>query len=161
MLIKKPEDIKGSEITDESKYLNRRSFMQKALIFAGTTAATGLLYRKINPHPPIVISSVKLADVRPASADIIPKIDEKLTPLLDITNYNNFYEFSTDKREVAVYAQNFVAKPWSVVVTGLVNKPKTFDIDDLIKLAPLEERVYRMRCVEGWSMVIPWVGFPL
>jgi len=161
MLIKKPEDIKGSEITDESKYLNRRSFMQKALIFAGTTAATGLLYRKINPHPPIVTSGVKLADVRPASADIIPKIDEKQTPLLDITNYNNFYEFSTDKREVAVYAQNFVAKPWSVIVTGLVNKPKTFDIDDLIKLAPLEERVYRMRCVEGWSMVIPWVGFPL
>ncbi|HZS44392.1 MAG TPA: protein-methionine-sulfoxide reductase catalytic subunit MsrP [Blastocatellia bacterium] len=161
MLIKKPEDIKSNEITDESKYLNRRSFMQKALLFAGTTTVTAFLYRKINPRPPIISKGDKIVGVRPASADVIPTIDEKQTPFVDITNYNNFYEFSTNKREVAELAQGFVSRPWTVAVSGLINKPKTFDIDDLLKLAPPEERVYRMRCVEGWSMVIPWVGFPL
>jgi methionine sulfoxide reductase catalytic subunit len=85
---------------------------------------------------------------------------EKQTPLQDITHYNNYYEFSTDKYEPADLAKNFQTRPWTVRVEGLVNKPQTFDIDTLLKM-PLEERVYRMRCVEGWSMVIPWVGFPL
>ena len=161
MLMKRPDDIKSSEITDESTYINRRSFIQKAAIFAGTTAATGILYKMINPRPPLVFEGEKLTGVRPASADVIPVINEKQTSLIDITNYNNFYEFSTDKREVAEIAQGFVSKPWTVSVEGLVNKPKTYDLDDLVKIAPVEERVYRMRCVEGWSMVIPWVGFPL
>ena len=85
---------------------------------------------------------------------------EKQTPLNDITHYNNYYEFSTDKYEPAELAKNFNPRPWTVKVEGLVNKPKTFDIDTLLKLH-LEERIYRMRCVEGWSMVIPWIGFPL
>src|SRR3954465_2609269 len=123
MLIKRPGDIKSSEITDESTYVNRRSFIQKAFIFAGTTAATGILYKMINPRPPVVYEGEKLAGVRPASAEIIPVINEKQTSLLDITNYNNFYEFSTDKREVAEFAQGFVSKPWTVSIEGLVNKP--------------------------------------
>jgi sulfoxide reductase catalytic subunit YedY len=86
---------------------------------------------------------------------------EKQTSFEDITNYNNFYEFSTDKRAVAEAAQNFVTRPWTVSVEGLVNKPKVYDLDDLLKVSPQEERIYRLRCVEGWSMVIPWVGFSL
>jgi sulfoxide reductase catalytic subunit YedY len=87
-------------------------------------------------------------------------VNESLTPFAAIINYNNFYEFSTDKGGVAPAAQGFVTQPWSVSVDGLVNKPKTFDLNELLKF-PLEERVYRLRCVEGWSMVIPWIGFPL
>ena len=89
------------------------------------------------------------------------KVSETQTSFEDITNYNNFYEFSTEKRAVASEARDFLTRPWTVSVGGLVNKPKTFDLDDLLKLAPQEERIYRHRCVEGWSMVIPWVGFPL
>ncbi len=85
---------------------------------------------------------------------------EKQTPFNDITHYNNYYEFSTDKYEPADLAKNFNPRPWTIKVEGLVNKPKTFDIDTLLK-THLEERIYRMRCVEGWSMVIPWIGFPL
>ena len=85
-------------------------------------------------------------------------VDEPMTPLSSVSGYNNFYEFTTDKEGVAAAAAGFVVKPWQVAVEGLVHKPKVFDIDELIKSFPLEERVYRMRCVEGWSMVIPWVG---
>ncbi|HYY58279.1 MAG TPA: protein-methionine-sulfoxide reductase catalytic subunit MsrP [Pyrinomonadaceae bacterium] len=161
MLIKRPEDIKSSEITDKKTYLNRRLFM-RGLGLAATTVATGALYKKLNPPPPVTRPGVKLADVqKPATADGAPPISEKLTSFEDITNYNNFYEFSTDKRSVAEEAQGFVTRPWTVSVEGLVNKPRRYELDDLLKLAPLEERVYRFRCVEGWSMVIPWVGFPL
>ena len=87
-------------------------------------------------------------------------VTDNLTPIEDITNYNNFYEFSTDKQAVARESKGFVTRPWSVSVDGLVNKPKTFDLEELLRF-PLEERIYRLRCVEGWSMVIPWLGFPL
>lgn len=155
-------DIKSSEITDKKTYLNRRLFMQGAAM-AGTIAATGLLYRKLN-HPPVELpkgeklETVK-ADTTLASNPGFPA-KEKLTSLEDITNYNNFYEFSTDKRGVASEAKGFVSRPWHVSVEGLVNKAKVFDIDELLKFQQ-EERIYRLRCVEGWSMVIPWVGFPL
>jgi sulfoxide reductase catalytic subunit YedY len=89
------------------------------------------------------------------------RVNEPLTSFEDITNYNNFYEFDSDKRAVASLARGFVTRPWTVEVGGLVARPKTFDIDELLRLAPQEERIYRHRCVEGWSMVIPWVGFPL
>ena len=89
------------------------------------------------------------------------RVDEPMTPLQSVSNYNNFYEFTTDKESVAAAAAGFVSKPWQVAVEGMVHKPKVFDLDELIKAIPLEERVYRMRCVEGWSMVIPWSGFPL
>ena len=164
MLIKKPSDIKFSEITDQKVYLNRRFFMRGAVL-AGTVTATGLLYRKLNPPPAVVESRPKIAGVvTPPSDEAMRKgfkVNEALTSFEDITNYNNFYEFSTEKRSVASEARGFVTRPWTVSVEGLVNKPKVFDIDDLLKLAPQEERIYRHRCVEGWSMVIPWVGFPL
>ena len=164
MLIKKPGDIKSSEITDQTTYLNRRLFMRGAIL-AGSVAATGLLYRKLNPPPTVIVERERIAGlVTPPSEEAMHrgfKVNEPQTSLADITNYNNFYEFDTDKRGVASAARGFITRPWTVEVGGLVNKPKTFDIDDLLKLAPQEERIYRHRCVERWSMVIPWVGFPL
>ena len=164
MLIKKPADIKSSEITNQRVYVNRRLFMRGAIL-AGSAAATGLLYRKLNPPSAVVEERPRIAGLVTAPSDEAMrkgfKVNEPLTSLEDITNYNNFYEFSTEKRSVASEARGFVTRPWTVEVGGLVNKPKTFDLDDLVKLAPQEERIYRHRCVEGWSMVIPWVGFPL
>src|SRR5216684_6576482 len=164
MLIKKPFDIRSSEITSQGTYLNRRLFMRGAIL-AGSAVGTGLLYRKLNPPPVVVEERVKIAGIiSQPSEDAIRRgfnVNEARTSFADITNYNNFYEFSTDKAEVAAEARDFVTRPWTVSIEGLVNKPRTFDLDDLLKLAPQEERIYRHRCVEGWSMVIPWVGFPL
>ena len=164
MPIKKSADIKSSEITDQKVYLNRRLFMRGAVL-AGSVTATGLLYRKLNPPPAIVEERPKIAGlVKPPTDEAIRggfKVNEPLTSFEDITNYNNFYEFSTEKRSVAEEARGFVTRPWAVEVGGLAGKPKVFDLDDLLKLAPQEERIYRHRCVEGWSMVIPWAGFPL
>lgn len=164
MLIKKSADIKSSEITDQKVYLNRRLFMRGAIL-AGSVTASGLLYRKLNPPPAVVEERPKIAGLlKPPTDEAIQggfKVNEPLTSFEDITNYNNFYEFSTEKRSVAEEARGFVTRPWAVEVGGLVSKPKVFDTDDLLKLAPQEERIYRHRCVEGWSMVIPWAGFPL
>src|SRR2546426_264591 len=161
MLINKPNGIKSSEITDKKVYLNRRLFMRGAVL-AATTATTGLLYRKLNPLPAEPARGQKLVAVATTGNTVKSaySVNEKLTPLEDITNYNNFYEFSTSKGSVAPAAKGFVTKPWSVAVEGLVNKPKVFDLDELLKF-PQEDRIYRLRCVEGWSMVIPWVGFSL
>lgn len=158
--MKKVDDIKSSEITDYKTYLNRRNFMRGAVIVATTTATT-LLYRRLNPPPAVTRPGEKIADVVKPSPSAGFTTNEPKTSFKDITNYNNFYEFSSDKQEVASLAQGFVTKPWKVSVEGLVNKPRVYDLDDLIKIAPQEERVYRHRCVERWSMVIPWVGFPL
>ena len=158
MLIKNPDDIKSSEITDEKHFRNRRAFI-RGVALVTTATATGLLYRRLatpSRQPP----KADVAQADQASGYITPS-GEKATPFDDITNYNNFYEFSTKKDGVAPRAKNFVTRPWTVEVGGMVHKPKTFDIDDLIKLAPLEDRVYRFRCVEAWSMIIPWLGFPL
>jgi sulfoxide reductase catalytic subunit YedY len=95
------------------------------------------------------------------AADSYEELRKELTPLKAITNYNNFYEFSTKKEDVAPLSQGFRSSPWGVKVGGQVSRPATFDIDDIRKRFPQEERVYRLRCVEGWSMVIPWTGFPL
>src|SRR6266404_2938968 len=164
MLIKKPADIESSEITDQKVYLNRRLFMRGAVL-AGSVAATGFVYRKLNPPAAVVAEQPKIAGLITTPSDDAMrkgfKVNEPLTSFEDISNYNNFYEFSTDKRSVASEARGFITRPGTVEVGGLVNKPKTFDLDDLLKLAPQEERIYRHRCVEGWSMVIPWVGFPL
>ena len=162
MLIKKPDDIRSGEITPQSSYLNRRTFIRGGVLAASTTA-TGLLYRgftrtgqKGDGAEP---SGDKIAGVQ--SSPAVAQLDEKKTSFDDITHYNNFYEFSTDKRAVADKARGFVTRPWTVSVEGLVNRPRIFDIDELAKIAPPEERIYRHRCVEGWSMVIPWIGFPL
>src|SRR5215510_14923422 len=173
MLIKKPEDIKSSEITDKKDYVNRRSFV-RAAILAGTAAATGTLYRVLTAGSREAGRRKREAGSRQADAgtgqapnSAAPalaseySVAEPRTPYEDITHYNNFYEFSTDKAAVAGKAAGFVTRPWTVSVEGLVAKPRVFDIDDLIRLSPAEERVYRLRCVEGWSMIIPWSGFSL
>jgi len=159
MLIKNPDDIKSSEITPSSVYFNRRTFM-RAAVLAATATGTGLLYRHFASPDQQSAAGEKIDNVKESTAPV-EIANEKRTSYEDITHYNNFYEFSTDKRAVAGKARNFVTRPWTVEVEGLCNKPRVFDIDDVLKLAPLEERVYRHRCVETWSMVIPWVGFPL
>lgn len=150
MLIRRPQDIIPSEITSPELYQARRDFMQQGsrLALAGAAALA---------MPWTAADAAALGNVQPNRM----KIDDKPTRLKDITSYNNFYEFGIDKDEPAQNSKAMKTRPWSVVVEGLCNKPRTFAIDDLMKLAPLEERIYRMRCVEGWSMVIPWVGFPL
>ncbi len=152
-----PAKIKSSEITDEETYLNRRTFLRRAGLVAGTAAVTGLSYRFLNPPPP---SEVDTAEIAKVFKEADSKLSDDLTPLKDIANYNNYYEFSTSKTAVAEKADNFVTKPWTVSIDGLVGKPRVFGVDDLLKIEQ-EERIYRFRCVEGWSMVIPWVGFPL
>ena len=156
MVIKKPTDVKSSEITDEQTYLNRRNFIRAGLL-AGTSLATAGVYRFINPPPPKAVVTAEIQDiVKPSDF----RTEEKPNTFAEITNYNNYYEFSTSKTGAARAAQDFVTRPWTVEVGGLVNKPRIFDIDELLRFDQ-EERIYRFRCVEGWSMVIPWVGFPL
>lgn len=161
MLIKKSDDISSSEITSEQNYWNRRNFIRGAVL-AGTATATGLLYRQLNTpgREAKEAKKVDLAESLAKGGYVTPE-GEAATEFEDITNYNNFYEFSTDKQAVARRAKNFVTRPWTVEVGGMVHKPRTFDLDDLLKLAPLEDRVYRHRCVEAWSMVVPWLGFSL
>jgi sulfoxide reductase catalytic subunit YedY len=156
MLIKKPNEIKSSEITDEQTYLSRRNFIRAGLL-AGTTLATAGVYRFINPPPP---KETVTAGIENISKPSDFRTEEKLNSFQEITNYNNFYEFSTSKTAVARKAENFVTRPWTIEVGGLVQKPKTFSIEELLKFDQ-EERIYRFRCVEAWSMVIPWIGFPL
>jgi len=150
MLIKRPDDIRPSDITPPEVYSQRRRFLQMAGLGAAGLALSqpANLFAAPNGLPgPIGKSPLSTA--------------EALTPRKDITSYCNFYEFGTDKSDPMANAGRMQTRPWTVKVDGLVGKPKTFDIDDLIKLAPLEERIYRLRCVEAWSMVVPWVGFPL
>ncbi|MBA4185493.1 MAG: protein-methionine-sulfoxide reductase catalytic subunit MsrP [Acidobacteria bacterium] len=156
MISKKPSDIKSSEITDERAFVNRRNFIRAGLL-AGTTLATAGVYRFINPPPP---KAVVTAEIQGLTKPADFRTEEKLNTFEEITNYNNFYEFSTSKTSVARRTENFITRPWTIEVGGLVQKPKTFDIEEILKFEQ-EERIYRFRCVEGWSMVIPWVGFPL
>ncbi|MBU1225343.1 MAG: protein-methionine-sulfoxide reductase catalytic subunit MsrP [Gammaproteobacteria bacterium] len=148
MLIRPPAEIAPSEITPPDIYRDRRRFMQGM----GALAAGAALGTASDAG-----AGVKLAGVR----DSVHTLDEKRTPYKDVTTYNNFYEFGTGKDDPADRAGSLKPRPWTVAIEGEVHRPQTWDIDALLKLAPLEERVYRMRCVEGWSMVIPWVGFPL
>lgn len=138
--------IQPSEITPREWYYDRRRFMQLA---AGASLASLL---------PSRVSAGGKLDAGKTPAYDLP--DEK-TPYKDITHYNNFYEFSTNKEEPAELAHTLKTRPWTIAVEGEVHKPKIFDIEDLLKLAAMEERVYRLRCVEAWSMVIPWIGYPL
>jgi sulfoxide reductase catalytic subunit YedY len=144
MLIRKAPDLRYSDITPKDQYLNRRQLLAAAAGLAGVSLATPA-------------EAAKLGNITKSSYTV----SEKVTSKEDITHYNNYYEFGTGKDEPARYANTLVPSPWKIQVGGLVNKPKTYDIDDFMKIAPLEERVYRHRCVEAWSMVIPWVGFPL
>ena len=155
MLIKRPDDIKSSEITDKELYLNRRQFIRTASLGAAGLGS-GLLVPGLLGPMSEARGAMKLEGVGKSAFST----DEPLTPLKDITSYNNFYEFGTGKSDPQRNSKDFKTRPWTVTVEGEVHKPKTFGIEELLKM-PLEERVYRMRCVEAWSMVIPWIGFEL
>src|SRR6267143_5482785 len=159
MLIGKPAAIKSSEITPKAAYLNRRNFLAGATI-AGAAAVTGVAFRDL-----VALVAPTLTAHANAKIDGVQKspfsTTEKETPYKDIANYNNFYEFSTDKYEPADLAKNFRTRPWTVTIDGEVKKKQVLDVDSLIKMAAPEERIYRHRCVEGWSIVVPWIGFPL
>jgi methionine sulfoxide reductase catalytic subunit len=157
--------IPSSEITPPNVYFNRRTFLRAGVALA-SMAATGVVYKRLNRAGSMTVETPALSDLTvaaPTPRDFARgfRVDEPMTPLERVGNYNNFYEFTTDKEAVAAAAANFVARPWTVAVEGMVHKPKVFDLDEVRRLGPLEERVYRMRCVEGWSMVIPWSGLPL
>ena len=151
----------NSEITPEHVYLNRRTIM-KAGLLAATTVATGWIYRELNAPSTTAVDTAQIDVARTAPPPNSGfRVDEPETSLEAITHYNNFYEFSTNKDAVAEAAAKFTTTGWRVEIGGLVHKPGVFDLDDLRKIAPAEERIYRMRCVEGWSMVIPWAGYSL
>jgi sulfoxide reductase catalytic subunit YedY len=145
--------IPSSEITPEHVYLNRRQFLKLGGLAAGalTLAACG------EAEP----AATQLAGPAPSAQAQTDELGDPLTTFDAVTNYNNFYEFTTDKEGVARLAKDFKTRPWTVEVGGLAHKPQTFAIEDLLAKFPSEERVYRLRCVEAWSMVIPWLGFPL
>ncbi len=157
MLIKQAPAIRSSEITSRSFYLRRREFIRAAS--GAAVAATAGLFGGVRARAQVAGPGVNpaLLDVRPSPFST----DETLNSYEDVTTYNNFYEFGTQKGDPARNAGDFVTRPWTVTVDGLCNRPGEYDLDDLRRRQPLEERIYRMRCVEAWSMVIPWVGFSL
>lgn len=155
MLIRKNRlgEVPASEITDHQVYLNRRQFLNSA----ATVATASVL--------PVSLARAQ-SEPEPTMFDLVNSsysTDESLTPFESVTTYNNFYEFGTDKASPAILATKFPdkSKPWRVAIDGECDKPGEYDYDDLIKPFSVEERIYQFRCVEGWSMVIPWVGFPL
>ena len=153
----------SSEITDRQTYLGRRAWMQQLAVGAGGGMLAAWASRDaLAQATPSSGRPNRLAPL-PGQRSRIPGAQalDRLTRYADATSYNNFYEFGTDKSDPAAHAHAMKTRPWTVSVEGLVNKPRQYGLDDLLKLAPLEERVYRLRCVEGWSMVIPWVGYSL
>jgi len=154
MLIKKPSDIPSSEITPKWLYTNRRRFIATAAM-AGVAAIGYKAFELFSP------SESAQANEKLQFTKSQYSTTEKQTPYKDVTTYNNYYEFSTDKSGPSELAGKFKPRPWTVAIEGEVAKPRQIDIDSLLKLAPLEERIYRHRCVEGWSIVVPWIGFPL
>ncbi|MFA5028376.1 MAG: protein-methionine-sulfoxide reductase catalytic subunit MsrP [Candidatus Methylomirabilota bacterium] len=150
MLIRRAPAFKASEVTDYRLYLNRREFLGGAAALAVTPS----LATAAAPPGPAAGQSL------PAARNQKLSIPDKPNPIKDATTYNNFYEFGIDKADPARHAHTLRPRPWTVQVDGLVHKPKRFDIEEVLKF-PLEERIYSLRCVEGWSMVIPWIGFPL
>ena len=151
MLIRKPADIPSSEITPKEIYLQRRRFMREFAAMTAAVVSAALL-------PSAAQAAMKFQHLRKSPFSVT---DEKPTAYKDITSYNNFYEFGTSKSDPAERAGNLRTFPWSVAIEGEVKKPAVYQFEDLLKHYPLEERIYRLRCVEAWSMVVPWVGFPL
>lgn len=144
MAVYRPPHIPSSEITPKDVWLNRRSILKSAAALGATTLAAPLA-----------------ACGQESATGTSYTTNEPVTPYQDVTGYNNFYEFGLQKTDPARHSGDFNPRPWTIEVDGLVNNPRTFDIDDLIASQTIEERIYRMRCVEAWSMVIPWNGFPL
>jgi sulfoxide reductase catalytic subunit YedY len=154
IVIRKAPEIRYSEITPKHVYLNRRRFLTGGAVALGMAAAWDAA-RMVRPGPVRAAGSLNNLIKSPFSTT------EKLTPYNDITHYNNFYEFGTQKDEPAKRAQKLRTAPWVVSVDGEVAKPAKYDLDTIMKMAPLEERIYRHRCVEAWSIVVPWIGFSL
>jgi sulfoxide reductase catalytic subunit YedY len=144
MLIRQAPEFRYSEVTPKNAYLNRRRFLAGIAAIGGGLAASA---RAATPFGAIVKS--------PFSTGETP------TPYADVTSYNNYYEFGTSKEQPARYAKTLKTSPWTVSIEGAVAKPRKFDLDAVMKMAPIEERIYRHRCVEGWSIVVPWIGFSL
>jgi len=164
MLIRKPSDIPSSEITSETSYkdfLSRRRFLRTAISGAAAAGAamtgTDRIAEMLSPGTTVLADPTKLQTVKSP----LSTTGEQLTSFEDITHYNNYYEFGVQKTDPAKNAGVLPTRPWTVKVEGQVKQPKTFDIDALLKLRPLEDRIYRHRCVEAWSMVIPWIGYSL
>jgi methionine sulfoxide reductase catalytic subunit len=153
MLIKTNSDIKSSEIAPKDMYLNRREFLTGAAI----TGAAAVAVRELGAPSVVAQANTKIDGIQKSQFST----EEKITPYKDVTNYNNYYEFSTDKYEPAGLAKNLKIRPWTVTIDGHVKKKQVLDVDTIIKMASAEERIYRHRCVEGWSIVVPWVGFSL
>ena len=151
MLIRRPSDILPSEITPRELFESRRAFLRDAGLLAAGAAATGFGVRPAHAQAKAFAGARKSAF----------SIGETPTPFKDVASYNNFYEFGTGKDDPAERAGTLKPRPWTLSVEGECAKPKRWDVDELMKLAVVEERIYRLRCVEGWSMVIPWNGFPL
>ena len=164
----------SSEITPEHLHLRRREFIKNSLLFAATSTGVGgsLLWLlggrrggRVGPFESNGADRAGGASREIGAHKVVERspysTSEPMTPLRDVTSYNNFYEFGTDKGDPAANAGTLRPRPWTVAIEGEVNRPQVVDIDQLIKWAPLEERIYRMRCVEAWSMVVPWLGFPL
>jgi len=158
MLIRKPSDVLPSEITPESVWRRRRRLLAGAGAAAAGLAAQGWPARAARAAGADGAEGAGAFSAR-RNPDYV--LMDEPTPEDDITHYNNFYEFGTDKGDPARHAGSLQTRPWTVSVEGEAARPRTFDIDDLLRLAPMEERIYRLRCVEAWSMVIPWAGYPL
>jgi len=156
MLIRRAGDIPSSEITPKDIYLNRRKFLAGAAM-AGAAAAAGLGMRELISPSTVAHAGNKIDGIKKSPFSTT----ETITPSKDVTNYNNYYEFSTDKYGPAGLAKNLRTRPWKVKIEGVVDKKQELDVDTINKMAPPEERIYRHRCVEGWSIVVPWIGFSL
>ncbi len=152
MVIKRRSDIGSSEVTDERLYWNRRSFIRAAAAAGAVALGASLVNRLVEAAAPRGFRQGGGGE---------SGLKDKLNSYEEITTYNNFYEFGTGKGDPAKYAHTLRPRPWTLEVAGEVHRPRVYDIDELLRLFPLEERVYRLRCVETWSMVIPWEGFPL
>ena len=154
MLIRKTPDLTYADVTPQSVYLDRRKFLQAmGIVGAAAAAGRGLFDLALPPQTAFAATPLTGLIKSPFSTT------EKQNSLNDVTHYNNFYEFGTDKGDPAKNSQNFKTSPWTVSVEGEVAKPRKFTMEEILKLAPLEERIYRHRCVERWSIVVPWIGF--
>jgi methionine sulfoxide reductase catalytic subunit len=154
MLLRKAQELTYSDVTAKSVYLDRRKFL-RAMGIVGATAAAGRGLFEMALPSQTTIAATKLTGLAKSSFST----SEKQNSYQDVTHYNNFWEFGTDKSDPAKNAQNFKISPWTVSVEGEVAKPRKITMDEIMKIAPLEERIYRHRCVEAWSIVVPWIGF--
>ncbi len=153
MIIRRPPEIPSSEITPEDVYVNRRRFIKAAAVGAAGLAVAPFALRGV--------AGDGVQEIPPRFRTMRSELDEELNEYKDVTEYNNFYEFGTDKRDPHRNSGDFNPRPWKVTIGGEVAKPGDYDLDDILSGVTMEDRVYRLRCVEAWSMVIPWYGFPL